>query len=78
MMASRYAVSHSGLLAPHNPVIIDLPQNSAQPGGRKREPDHPAVLLAATVLSNAAEGKDFMLHARLAVMKALHRNDWGR
>ena len=36
---------------------------------------HPAVVLAATIVSNAAEGKDFMLHARIAVMKALHRNE---
>jgi hypothetical protein len=45
---------------------------------RKRERDHPAVLLAATVVSNAAEGKDFMMHARIVAMKALHRNDGGR
>ena len=38
----------------------------------KREHDHPAVLLASTILTNAAEGKDFMMHARIAVMKALH------
>jgi hypothetical protein len=45
---------------------------------RKRERSHPAVLLAATVVSNAAEGKDFIMRARIAVMKALHRNDGGR
>jgi hypothetical protein len=45
---------------------------------RKRERDHPAALLAATILTNAAEGRDFMLHARIAVMKALHRNEDGR
>jgi hypothetical protein len=32
----------------------------------KRERDHPAVLLAATVLTNAAEGRDFMTHAHIA------------
>jgi hypothetical protein len=29
----------------------------------KREHDHPAVLLAATTLTNAAEGRDFMMRA---------------
>jgi hypothetical protein len=44
----------------------------------KRECDHPAVLLAATVVTNPAEGRDFMMHARIAVLKALHRNEDGR
>ena len=43
----------------------------------KREHDHPAVLLAATVLTSAAEGRDFLMHARIAVMKALNRNGDG-
>jgi hypothetical protein len=29
-------------------------------------------------VTNAAEGKDFMMHARIAVLKALHRNEDGR
>jgi hypothetical protein len=41
----------------------------------KRERDHPAVLLAATMLTNCAEGRDFIMHARIAVMKALHRHE---
>jgi hypothetical protein len=41
----------------------------------KRDHDHPAVLLAATILTNCAEDRDFILHARIAVMKALNRND---
>ena len=41
----------------------------------KRERNHPAVLLAATIVSNAAEGRDFVFHARVAVMKALNRHE---
>ena len=36
---------------------------------------HPRVLVAATVLIDAAEGRDFMMHARIAVIRALNRND---
>jgi hypothetical protein len=40
-----------------------------------RERKHPRVLVAATVLIDAAEGRDFMMHARIAVIRALNRND---
>ncbi len=41
----------------------------------KSEHGHPKVLLAATVLTAAAEGRDFVLHAQIAVGQALRRND---
>jgi hypothetical protein len=41
----------------------------------KSERDHPAVVLASTVLTGAAEGRDFVMHARSAVYRALTRND---
>jgi hypothetical protein len=40
-----------------------------------RERKHPRVLVAATVLIDAAEGRDFIMHARVAVIRALNRND---
>ena len=39
-----------------------------------RERKHPRVLVAAGVLIDAAEGRDFMMHARIAVIRALNRN----
>jgi hypothetical protein len=39
-----------------------------------RERKHPRVLVAATVLIDAAEAHDFMMHARIAVIRALNRN----
>jgi hypothetical protein len=33
------------------------------------------VLVAATSLANAAEGLDLIMHARIATLQALHRND---
>ena len=40
-----------------------------------RERKHPRVLIAATVLTDADEGRDFMMHARIAVIRALSRNE---
>jgi hypothetical protein len=42
-----------------------------------RERKHSHVLIAATVLTDAAEGRDFMMHARVAVIRALNRNGAG-
>ena len=33
------------------------------------------VLIAATSLANAADGLDLIMHARIATLQALHRND---
>lgn len=41
----------------------------------KSERDHPAVVLAATVLSEAADGRNFVMLARSAAYRALTRND---
>ena len=41
----------------------------------KREHNHPRIVLAATVLTDAAEGRDFVMHARIAVLRALNRNE---
>ena len=40
----------------------------------KKDHNHPAVLTAAIILTNAAEGRDFMLHAQIATLQALNRN----
>jgi len=32
------------------------------------------VVLAATILTNVAEGRDLVMHARIAVLPALNRN----
>jgi hypothetical protein len=40
-----------------------------------RERQHPAVLLAATVLTDAAEGRDLVMHARIATLRAANRNE---
>jgi hypothetical protein len=32
------------------------------------------IVLAVTVLTDAAEGRDFVMHARIAVLRALSRN----
>lgn len=40
----------------------------------KAEHDHPAVLTAATILTQAAEGRDFMMHAHIATLRAMHRH----
>ncbi|MBR1031908.1 MULTISPECIES: hypothetical protein [Bradyrhizobium] len=39
-----------------------------------RERKHPRVLVAATVLTDAAEGRDLVMHARIAMLRALNRN----
>jgi hypothetical protein len=44
----------------------------------KRERNHPRVVIAATVLTDAAEGRDFVMHARIAVLRALNRNRDGQ
>ena len=44
----------------------------------KREHDHPRIVIAATVLTDAAEGRDFLMHARIAVIRALNRNEGRR
>jgi hypothetical protein len=36
----------------------------------KREHGHPRIVIAATVLTDAAEGRDFLMHARIAVIRA--------
>jgi hypothetical protein len=41
----------------------------------RSEHDHPEVLNAATALVDAAEGRDLVMHARFAVIRALMRND---
>jgi hypothetical protein len=41
----------------------------------KADHDHPKVLTAATCLTNAAEGRDLVMHARIATLQALQRND---
>jgi hypothetical protein len=41
----------------------------------KSEHLHPKVQTAATSVTDAAEGRDFMMHARIAVLQAIHRND---
>jgi hypothetical protein len=41
----------------------------------KSEHDHPKVQHAAASLAGAAEGRDFVMHARIAVIQALERND---
>ena len=41
----------------------------------KSEHDHPKIQHAATCLASAAEGRDFVMHARIAVIQALKRND---
>ena len=40
----------------------------------KRDRNHPRVVLAATILTNVAEGRDLVMHARIAVLRALNRN----
>ncbi len=41
----------------------------------KKERDHPAVVTAATILTQAAEGRDFLMHARIATLQAIHRHE---
>jgi hypothetical protein len=41
----------------------------------KKDHDHPKVLTAATILTNAAERRDFMMHAHIATLRALHRDE---
>jgi hypothetical protein len=41
----------------------------------KSEHDHPKVQVAAASLAGAAEGRDFVMHAKIAVIQALKRND---
>jgi hypothetical protein len=40
----------------------------------KKDHNHPKVLTAATILTNAAEGRDFMMHAHIATNRALNRD----
>jgi hypothetical protein len=40
----------------------------------KKDHNHPKVLTAATILTNAAEGRDFIMHAHIATNRALNRN----
>lgn len=40
----------------------------------KAEQRHPAWQLAAATLLEAAEGRDFIMHARIAVLRALNRD----
>ena len=40
----------------------------------KKDHNHPKVLTAATILTRAAEGRDFMMHAHIATVQALNRN----
>jgi hypothetical protein len=40
----------------------------------KAERDHPKVLTAATCLTTAAEGRDLVMHARIATLQALNRH----
>jgi hypothetical protein len=40
----------------------------------RKDRNHPKVLTAATILTNAAEGRDFMMHARIAALQALNRH----
>lgn len=44
----------------------------------KREHKHPRIMIAATALTDAAEGRDFIMHARIAVIRALNRNGDGK
>jgi hypothetical protein len=39
---------------------------------KKTEQDLPHWQLAAGIVKNAAEGQDFLMHARIAMLKALH------
>jgi hypothetical protein len=41
----------------------------------KAERDHSAVVPAATILTRAAEGRDFLMHARIATLQAIRRHD---
>jgi hypothetical protein len=41
----------------------------------KAEHDHPAVLTAATIITQAAEGRDLIMHARIATLKAIRRHE---
>ena len=41
----------------------------------KRDHKHPT---AATILTNAAESRDFMMHARIAVLRATYRSKSGK
>jgi hypothetical protein len=40
----------------------------------KADHDHPKVLTAATCLTDAAEGRDLVMHARIATLQALNRH----
>lgn len=40
-----------------------------------KEQKHPAWQLAGEILLAAAEGRDFTLHARIAVLRALHKDE---
>jgi hypothetical protein len=40
----------------------------------KAEQEHPAWQLAAATLLDAAEGRDFLMHARISVLRALNRD----
>ena len=42
---------------------------------QKSDYNHPKVLIAATCLTNAAEGRDLIMRARIATLQALQRND---
>jgi hypothetical protein len=41
----------------------------------KAEHDHPAVLKAATIITQPAEGRDLITRARIAALKAIHRHE---
>ena len=41
----------------------------------KSDHDHAKVQHAAACLADAAEGRDFVMHARIAVIQALKRNE---
>ena len=40
----------------------------------KRDRNDPRIVLAATILTDAAEGRDLAMHARIARLRALNRN----
>ena len=40
----------------------------------KSDRNHPKVLTGATCLTNAAEGRDLIMHARIATLQALNRH----
>ena len=40
----------------------------------KAEHDHPAVVTVATIITQAAEGQDLIMHARIATLQAINRH----